>query len=359
MSDGCIISVDLMGGDFGAHALIPGASRFLETNPDTRFLLYGDEKVCLPLLDFHKQLKHKSTFHHCDVSIAMDEKPREALRRGRNVSSMWCAIEAVKKKQASAVLTAGNTAVLIPMARFCLSKISGIDRPSLIAFWPTVRGQCIVLDVGASMGADVSHMIQLSILGGAFVRAVWNEKRPSVGLLNLGSEETKGHEVLREASRLLREHDFGNFEYKGFIEASDISNGFVDVVVAEGFSGNIAIKAAEGAARRIADILKESLSRTLLSRIGCFFAKNALKEVKDKMDPRNFNGGVLLGVDGLVVKGHGSGDSKSIFNALHIAKRMSQSNFIDTVKTDIQRSHYSLSDISGKEAISEDRKKYG
>ncbi|RPD37362.1 phosphate acyltransferase PlsX [Candidatus Liberibacter solanacearum] len=353
MNDNCIISLDLMGGDLGAKDLIPGASRFLEANPEVRFLMYGDEKVCLPILDSYAKLKQNSSFHHCDVSIAMDERPADALRRGRNVSSMWCAIEAVKKKKATAVVTAGNTGALIAMARLCLSKISGVDRPSLAAFWPTFQGKCIILDVGATIGSTVSHMIQLSILGSVLARSALGIECPFVGLLNVGTEETKGHNVLQESGRLLREEYYGDFKYKGFVEASDISKGLVDVVVTEGFSGNIAIKSAEGAVRHISGVLKKSLNRTLFSRIGCLLIRRALQEVKEGFDPGNFNGGVLLGVDGLVVKGHGSSNAKSIFNVLGVARNMSRNGFIDMVKVDMQRMRDNSLNITGKTILSD------
>ncbi|XCD72778.1 phosphate acyltransferase PlsX [Candidatus Liberibacter asiaticus] len=346
------ISLDLMGGDLGARDLILGASRFLEAHPRIRFLMYGDAKVCLPILDSHPLLKERSCFHHCEVSIAMDERPADALRRGRNVSSMWRAIEAVKKNQAASVVTAGNTGALIAMARLCLSRISGVDRPSLAAFWPTVKGKCIILDVGATIGSTVSHMVQLSILGSFFARSVAGINCPSIGLLNVGTEEIKGNDVLQESARLLRGECCGAFKYKGFIEANDIAKGFVDVIVTEGFSGNIAIKAAEGAVRHISGVLQKSLNRTLLSRIGCLLIKKSLREVKEGFDPRNFNGGVLLGVDGLVVKGHGSSDAKSIFNVLGIAHNMSQNGFIDMVKDDMQRVRDSLLDVHEKKIVS-------
>ncbi|MBL0848485.1 MAG: phosphate acyltransferase PlsX [Candidatus Liberibacter ctenarytainae] len=357
MSSDSTISLDLMGGDLGAKDLILGASRFLEVNPGVRFLMYGDEKVCLSILESHTKLKNSGSFHHCDVSISMDEKPADALRRGRNVSSMWRAIEAVKKNKATAVVTAGNTGALIAMARLCLSKIGGVGRPSLAAFWPTIRGKSVILDVGASIGATIPHMVQLSILGSIVARSVLKIERPSVGLLNVGTEEAKGHDILQEASRLLRGEGLGDFEYKGFIEANDIANGLVDVVVTEGFSGNIAIKAAEGAVRHVSRVLKKSLNRSLLSRIGCLFIKPALQELKEGFDPRNFNGGVLLGVDGLVVKGHGSSDAKSIFNVLGIARDLSQSDFINIVKVDMKRFQDQFADISGKNSMSDNGKR--
>ncbi|MEG8099244.1 phosphate acyltransferase PlsX [Candidatus Liberibacter brunswickensis] len=352
------ISFDLMGSDLGAKDLILGASKFLESNPKLCFLMYGDAKVCLPVLNSYKNLKERSCFYHCDVSISMHERPADALRRGRNVSSMWCAIEAVKKKKAASVVSAGNTGALIAMARLCLSKISGVDRPSLAAFWPTInKGKCVILDVGAAVGSvTVSHMVQLSILGSFFAHSALGISRPSIGLLNVGTEETKGHGVLQDSSRLLRGECRNYFEYKGFIEASDIAKGLVDVVVTEGFSGNIAIKSAEGTVSHVAAVLQKSLKSTLLSRIGCFFIKKSLRELKEGFDPRNFNGGVLLGVDGLVVKGHGSSDARSIINVLGIARNMSRNGFISMVKNDMQIVRDSLLDSYEKNVVSDSRK---
>ncbi|WP_244668452.1 phosphate acyltransferase [Candidatus Liberibacter africanus] len=254
-----------------------------------------------------------------------------------------------KKNKAGSVVTAGNTGALIAMSRLCLSKISGVDRPSLAAFWPTFKGKCIILDVGATIGFTVPHMIQLSILGSFFARSALGIKRPSVGLLNVGTEEIKGHDVLQESTRILRGGCCDAFEYKGFIEANDISQGVVDVVVTEGFSGNIAIKAAEGTVVLVSEVLKKALQRTLLSRTGYLFIKGSLQEVKDEFDPRNFNGGVLLGVDGLVVKGHGSSDARSIVNVLDIARNMSHNGFIDMVKNDMQRVRDILLDADAHE----------
>ncbi|MBY7649324.1 MAG: phosphate acyltransferase PlsX [Candidatus Liberibacter europaeus] len=352
MSDGNTIAIDLMGSDLGAGELVLGAARFIQYNPGVNLLLYGDEKVCLPILNSHRELDNNSIFYHCDFSIAMDEKPADALRKGRNVSSMWRAIESVKKNEATAIVTAGNTGALIAMSRLCLSKISGVDRPSLAAFWPTIKGKSIILDVGANIGAiTVPHMIQMSIVGSVLARFILGVDRPSIGLLNVGTEEIKGNDVLQEAGRLLREESFGIFEYKGFIEASDITNGLVDVVVTEGFSGNIAIKTAEGVAKRVVEVFKESLSKSFLSRIGGLLIKGALQDVKEGVDPRKFNGGVLLGVDGLVIKGHGSSDFKSICNVLDIALNMSQNNFISAVKADMQKIRDNLSDMGEKYVI--------
>ena len=316
------ISLDAMGGDFGPSVVIPGAARALERHPDARFVIFGREAEINAELDKFPTLKPKVTVHHSDVAISMHEKPSQALRQGRYKSSMWQAIDAVKKGEADVCVSAGNTGALMVMSRFCLKMMPGIDRPAIACIWPTGRGESIVLDVGASIGAEAENLVDMAIMGSAMARIVFDIDKPSVGLLNVGVEEMKGVEQVKEAGRILRESNLPNLQYMGFVEGDDISRGTVDVVVTEGFSGNIALKTAEGTAKQIGDYLKASISRSFMAKIGYLFARGAFKALKLKMDPRRSNGGVFLGLDGVVVKSHGGTDALGFASAIDVAYDM-------------------------------------
>src|SRR5215216_7573972 len=256
------IALDAMGGDVGASVVIPGAAISLKRHPDSEFLFYGDSKLIDEQLAKYPALQKASHVVHTDVTVSMHDKPSQALRRGRKNSSMWLAIDAVKKGEADVAVSAGNTGALMFMAKFNLKTMAGIERPAIAGFWPTLKGESIVLDVGASIGADAQHIVDMAVMGGALARIVFDLERPKVGLLNIGVEEIKGLEEVRDAGRILREARLPDFEYVGFIEGNDIGKGVVDVVVTEGFAGNIAIKAAEGTARQFAELLKRAMSRS-------------------------------------------------------------------------------------------------
>ena len=323
------IALDAMGGDHGPSVVIPGAARSLERHPDLHFELYGDEAVIRPLLGAHTALAAASSVHHTDVAIRMDDKPSQALRNGRRRSSMWLAIEAVKKSEADAAVSAGNTGALMAMARFCLRTMAQIERPAIAALWPTLRGESVVLDVGASIGADADALVDMAVMGAAMARVVLDIERPTVGLLNIGVEEVKGLEMVREAGRILRETGLPSLDYRGFVEGDDIGKGTVDVVVTEGFAGNIALKTAEGTAKQIAGYLRAAMSRTLMARLGYVLARGAFEALREKLDPRKVNGGVFLGLNGIVVKSHGGTDAEGFAAAVDLA--------YDMVKQDLMR----------------------
>ncbi|MBK5959566.1 phosphate acyltransferase [Rhodoplanes elegans] len=324
MSEKVRIALDAMGGDHGAAVPIAGADIALTRHPDTRFILYGDEAVVGPLLDARPALKAASRLIHTDVAIKMDEKPSQALRHGRWRSSMWLAIDAVKKGDADVVVSAGNTGALMAMSKFHLRMMPGVSRPALACLWPTLRGESVVLDVGASIGADAPHLAQLAVMGSAMASVVFDLDRPSVGLLNVGVEEVKGLEAIREAAQLLRNGAYGQIDFKGFVEGDDIGAGTVDVVVTEGFTGNIALKTAEGTAKQLASYLRSAMSRTLAAKIGYLFARQAFKTLKDKMDPRKVNGGVFLGLNGVVIKSHGGTDAEGFAAAVDLGYDMAR-----------------------------------
>jgi len=322
MPDKARIALDAMGGDYGPSVVLPGANISLTRHPDIEFRLYGDRAVMEPIFEGLPRLKANAKLVHTDVSIRMDDKPSQALRHGRWKSSMWLAIDAVKKGEADVSISAGNTGALMAMARFNLKTIKGIERPAIAALWPTLKGESVVLDVGASIGADEEHLINLAAMGSAMARVLFDIERPTVGLLNVGVEEIKGLEAVREAGQRLREGNFPYFDYIGFVEGDDIGKGAADVVVTEGFAGNIALKTAEGTARQFAQYLKDAMARTLAARLGYLLARHAFRTLREKMDPRKANGGVFLGLNGIVIKSHGGTDAEGFAAAVDMGYDM-------------------------------------
>jgi glycerol-3-phosphate acyltransferase PlsX len=322
MADKARIALDAMGGDHGPAVVLPGADISLDRHPDIEFQLFGDRAAIEPLLEKLPRLKANAKLVHTEVSIRMDDKPSQALRYGRHNSSMWLAIDAVKKGEADVMVSAGNTGALMAMARFNLKMIEGIERPAIAGLWPTLKGESVVLDIGASIGADEQHLINLASMGSAMARVLFDIERPTVGLLNVGVEEVKGLEQVREAGRRLREGNFPHFEYVGFVEGDDIGKGTADVVVTEGFAGNIALKTAEGTARQIVQYLKSAMNRTWTARLGYLLARHAFKVVREKMDPRKSNGGVFLGLNGIVIKSHGGADAEGFACAIDMGYDM-------------------------------------
>lgn len=333
------ISLDLMGGDFGPQVVIPGAAKALDRHPDVAFVMFGLKSECEPILSRFPKLKEKSVFHDCELAVSMDEKPSQALRRGRYVSTMWRSIEAVKTGEADVAVSAGNTGALMAMAKFCLRTMANIERPAIAAIWPTLKGESIVLDVGATIGADSQQLLDFALMGGAMARALFEVDRPTVGLLNVGAEEVKGQEDVKEAGRLLREANLDSLEYFGFVEGDDLGKGTVDVVVTEGFSGNIALKTAEGTARQIAEYLRAAMSRTLLARIGYVFAKGAFDLLREKLDPRKVNGGVFLGLNGIVIKSHGGTDAEGFAAAIDVGYDMARNGLNQKIENDLKKYH--------------------
>ena len=332
MSQPVRISLDAMGGDLGPKIVVPGAALALERHPASRFLIVGNERVVAPLLAEHPKLAAAAEIRHTDVAVAMDEKPSQAVRSGRWKSSMWMAIQAVRDGEADACVSAGNTGALMAMAKICLKTMAHIERPALVAFWPTMRGESVVLDVGATVGADAAHLVDMAVMGAAMARIVLNIPEPTVGLLNVGTEEVKGVEIVREASRILREQNIPGLRYHGFVEGDDLGRGTVDVVVTEGFTGNIALKTAEGTAKQITEFTRAAMSRTIFTKIGYLFARGAFEALRTKLDPRKANGAVFLGVEGIVVKSHGGTDALGFASAVDMAHDMAQHHLMQTIR---------------------------
>jgi phosphate acyltransferase len=347
------IALDAMGGDVGASVVIPGAAISLTRHPDTEFLLFGASAQIEAQLAKYPALKAASRVIHTDVAVSMHDKPSQALRRGRKTSSMWLAIDAVKKGDADVAVSAGNTGALMAMARFCLRMLPGIDRPAIAAVWPTIRGDSVVLDLGATIGGDAHHLMALAVMGSAMASVLFDLERPTVGLLNIGVEEIKGREEIREAAELLRAMNLPQLEYIGFVEGDGIGKGAADVIVAEGFSGNIALKAAEGTARQINEFLRAALSRTWRSKIGYLFAKNAFKALRDKLDPNKSNGGVLLGLTGIVVKSHGGTDAEGFAYAVDVGYEMVHYDLLTKINQMLNRDGSALGQApTAQEAVS-------
>src|SRR6516165_9920107 len=313
-------------------------------------------RCCTPIeqqLAKYPELRAASRIIHTDVAVSMKDKPSQALRRGRKTSSMWLAIDAVKKGDADVAVSAGNTGALMAMARFHLRTLPGIDRPAIAGLWPTMRGDSVVLDLGATIGGDAHHLVALAVMGSAMARVLFNLERPTVGLLNIGVEEIKGHEEIREAAEILRAMNLRELDYVGFIEGDSIGKGAADVIVTEGFSGNIALKAAEGTARQISEYLRNAMARTWRSRIGYLFARNAFRALRDKMDPGKSNGGVLIGLRGVVVKSHGGADAEGFAYAVDVGYEMVRYDLLTKINQMLNRDGGALaSEPTAREAVS-------
>lgn len=331
------IALDAMGGDHGPSVVVPGAAHSLAHHPDSEFILFGNRADIEPVLQQHPQLAAAARIFHTDVAVKMDEKPSQALRHGRWKSSIWLAVDAVRKGEADVAVSAGNTGALMAMAKFNLKTLPGIERPAIAALWPTLRGESVVLDVGASIGADVDHLVELAAMGSAMARVVFNLDRPTVGLLNIGVEEVKGLENVRRAGQMLRENLLPHVDYKGFVEGDDIGKGTVDVVVTEGFSGNIALKTAEGTARQLGGYLRDALSRDWQARLGYWLARHAFRAVREKMDPRRSNGGVFLGLNGVVIKSHGGTDNEGFSAAVDLGYDMVRHDLMEKIRQSLAR----------------------
>lgn len=342
------LALDAMGGDVGPEVVVPGAAISLERHPELQFLLVGDEARIAPVLERHQNLKARSEIAHTDQVIAMDAKPSQALRRGKG-SSMWLALDAVKNGRAKAAVSAGNTGALMAMAKFVFRPMPGIERPAIAALWPTTTSECIVLDVGANIGATSRQLADFALLGAAMGRALFHIEKPTVGLLNVGVEEIKGDDIVKDAHSLLKNADLP-LTYKGFVEGHQIGQGVVDVVVVEGFAGNIALKTAEGTARQIGTYIKDAMTRSLLSKAGAFLAQGGFRALKEKMDPRRVNGGTFLGLNGIAVKSHGGSDALGFASAIDLGYEMAQSGLLSRLGEDLAAFHKDNSLVDGEPA---------
>ncbi len=326
-----------MGGDHGPSVMIPGAALALEglAGREVRFLLHGDSAAIGAELAKAPAVAAVSEVRHTDTKIASDEKPSQALRRGKG-TSLWNAVEAVKLKTADAAVSGGNTGALMAISKLQLRMAEGFDRPAIVASWPTARGITAVLDVGANIECDAAQLVEFAIMGEAFFRAVHGGagSRPSVGLLNIGSEEQKGHDELREANQTLHEVDL-EMDYRGFVEGNDIAKGTVDVVVTDGFTGNVALKTGEGLARFFAHELRAALTGSPMGKLGALLASGALKRLRARLEPPG--GGPFLGLNGIVVKSHGGADARGVADAIKIAANLAASDYARDAARNMER----------------------
>ena len=323
-----------MGGDHGPEVVVGGCAISLVRHPALSFILVGDEGRIRTELAKHPRLAERSRIVHTDSVVSMTDKPSQALRRGKG-SSMWRTLEAVRDGEAHAGISAGNTGALMAMAKLILRPMAGIERPAIAALWPTVHSECIVLDVGANIGATARQLADFALMGAAMGRALFHVERPSVGLLNVGVEEIKGAEEVREAHAWLKETKGLPLDYRGFVEGNEIGQGVVDIVVVEGFAGNIALKTAEGTARQIGQYLKDAMTRTLVTKLGALLARSGFRTLKEKMDPRRVNGGTFLGLNGIAVKSHGGTDALGFASAIDLGYEMAESNLVARLASDL------------------------
>lgn len=329
------IAVDAMGGDEGVRVMVSGAALARRRHERFKFLLVGDEARIKAALDNHPNMRSASEILHCDDVVAGDEKPTAALRRAKK-TSMGLAIEAVKKGDAGAAVSAGNTGALMAMSKLALRTMPGIDRPALAALMPTLEEHDVVmLDLGANTEVDARNLVQFAIMGAAYSRIVTGSERPRVRLLNIGTEDNKGTEELQEAAQRLRAASGLALSFEGFVEADKINRGNVDVVVSDGFSGNIALKAIEGSARFVTDLLKTAFRSSMRSKIGFLVSRPATELLRHHLDPNNHNGAVFLGLNGVVVKSHGSATAAGVANAVAVAARLLEEDLTHRIAADL------------------------
>ncbi len=346
------IAIDAMGGDVGVRTMISGAALARREHQACRFLLVGDQAQIAHALTDHPELRASAEILHAADVVSGDEKPSQALRRAKT-TSMGMAINAVKTGNVGAVVSAGNTGALMAMAKLALRTMPGIDRPALAALLPTLGDNDVVmLDLGANTECDARNLVQFAIMGAAYSSIVTGRAKPRVRLLNIGSEETKGTETLHDAANQLRAASAElAMSFDGYIEADKLGTGDADVVVSDGFSGNIALKAVEGTARFVADVLRRSFASSLRSKIGFLISRPATELLRHHLDPNNHNGAVFLGLGGLVVKSHGNASALGVANAINLTARLLEESLTTRITADLARlgpAHW-----SGKRPIAE------
>ncbi len=340
------IALDAMGGDDAPYIVVKGAEKAQMQNNNLHLIFVGNEDKLKPLLKSAKKLTSYDVIHAEDV-VAPDEKPSQALRGGKN-TSMWQAIQQVADGKADAVVSAGNTGALMAMSKLQLRMLPGVSRPAIATFLPTMRSATCMLDLGANIEVDAENLIQFAVMGEAFCRDVTGITAPSIGLLNVGEEDQKGYDYLREAAEELNEPDL-KLNYAGFVEGSDIMIGKTDVIVTDGFTGNVALKTAEGTSALITHSLREAFSATLYNKVSYLLARPVLKLVRRRMDPRRYNGAVFLGLNGIAVKSHGGTDKVGYANAIKVAIDLVEQGFLPEISESIAR----VSDIRAKRAAKE------
>jgi len=330
-----VIALDAMGGDDAPHIVVEGARLAQTRFPGARFLLFGDEAKLKPMIDDGEPLARVSEIRHTPEAIGSADAPAQALRRGRG-SSMGLALRAVRDGEAQVIVSAGNTGALMAMAKFMFKTMPGISRPALASVLPNLQGETVMLDLGANVECDEENLIQFAVMGAAYARVIMHVERPRVSLLNVGAEELKGNESVKRASQVLRETPLP-LEFAGFVEGDGIGKGAADVIVTDGFTGNVALKTAEGIAHLAFGLLRKAFTHSPLTRVGYLLAKPGLKAMRDHLDPSNHNGAVLIGLNGLVVKSHGSATASGFATAIGVAANMVRDQLCDKISEDLKR----------------------
>jgi phosphate acyltransferase len=331
------LAIDAMGGDGGPEVVVAGVARALARNPGLRFTLYGDEARLRAEAARHRRCEDRVAIVHAPDIVSGEDKPTQALRRART-SSMGMAIAAVKAGEAEAAISAGNTGALMAMAKVALRTIPGIDRPALAALLPTLgTHDLVMLDLGANTECDARNLVEFAIMGAAYSRILHDVEEPRVRLLNIGTEELKGTETLREAAAMLRAAGHLPLRFDGFIEANGLGTGEADVIVSDGFTGNIALKTAEGTARFIADLIRRAFTSSLRSKFGFLLSRPAITLLRKGLDPNTRNGAVFLGLTGTVVKSHGGTSADGFANAIEVAAKLAHGRITHRIAEDLAR----------------------
>ena len=333
MSDLVKIAVDAMGGDNAPKKVIDGIIHNHKKNNKTFFKIFGDKNKIEILLN--KNISNKFyEIIHTEKSVLSTDTPLEAAKRGKN-TSMWLAIESVKKREADIIISAGNTGALLVIAKLNLKMIDNIDKPALSALWPNKKGMSVVLDLGANIECSSKNLFDFSVMGASLYTSLYPNKRPNIGLLNIGSEELKGNEIIKETFKILNDKKTDNYDFAGYIEGNQIMDGDINVIISDGFTGNIALKTAEGTANFIITELKNAMTSSILGKISSLINYYNLKKFKKRLDPRLYNGAIFLGLDSPVVKSHGGTDFIGFSNSLDVCYKIVEANLIEKIKYNI------------------------
>lgn len=356
-SGAIVISVDAMGGDRGPSAIVEGIAKAHRADPALRFVVHGREAEVAPLIAQHG-LAGVCTLRHADGVVTMHDKPSQVMRRGSD-TSMWSTVESVRSHEAAVAVSCGNTGALMAVSMLRLRKLPGVNRPAIASFWPSFNptGWNVMLDMGADVRAEAPDLLTYGLMGASYARNALGLARPRVGLMNVGTEEHKGNAELRAAHELLTQaQDRGGYDFIGFVEGNDLPSDRVDVIVTDGFTGNVALKTGEGTAKMASRLLKEALSSSLMAKLGALLAMKALKALSAKIDPRRANGGVFLGLNGTVVKSHGSADATGVAAALDLAARLARSGFAERLAARVASALPPGQDAGSGEASNESAK---
>ncbi len=334
MNNPIIIAIDAMGGDNSPSKVIEGISLHSNLSKDIKYKIFGDGNLINPLIKKFNLSNDRFNLIHTDKFVEGEDSALSAAKRGKN-TSLWLAIESLKKDEAHAIVSAGNTGALFLISKLNLKMIDNIDKPALSALWPSKKGMNVVLDLGANIECNSKNLVDFSIMGAALLKALYINERPRVALLNIGSEELKGNAMIKDTYQILNDNEYPLFEFKGYIEGNNIMDGDVNVIVADGFTGNIALKTAEGTSNFIISELKKALTTTIIGKLSSLLNYSNLRSFKNKLDPRLYNGAILLGLDKPVIKSHGSTDSLGFANSLKVCEKTIRGKLIEQIKANI------------------------